>query len=59
MTTDIFDRYGRKLATLRQGQSWDGKYNGTEMPSGDYWYIIKLGNPNDNREFVGNFTIYR
>ncbi|MCC5654590.1 T9SS type B sorting domain-containing protein [Nostoc sp. XA013] len=59
ITTDIFDRYGRKLATLRQGQSWDGKYNGTEMPSGDYWYIIKLGNPNDNREFVGNFTIYR
>ncbi|MNJ86960.1 bacterial transduction protein [compost metagenome] len=59
ITTDIFDRYGRKLASLRQGQSWDGRYNGTEMPSGDYWYLIKLGNPNDNREFVGNFTIYR
>ncbi|MEZ0007299.1 gliding motility-associated-like protein, partial [Flavobacterium sp. 28YEA47A] len=59
ITTDIFDRYGRKVATLRQGQSWDGRYNGTELPSGDYWYLIKLGNPNDNREFVGNFTIYR
>jgi gliding motility-associated-like protein len=59
ITTDIFDRYGRKVATLNVGQTWDGKYNGVEMPTGDYWYIIKLGNPNDNREFVGHFTIYR
>jgi len=59
ITTDIFDRYGRKLATLRQGQTWDGRYNGTEMPTGDYWYLIKLGNPEDDRDFVGNFTIYR
>jgi gliding motility-associated-like protein len=59
ITTDIFDRYGRKLATLKQGQSWDCKYEGYEMPTGDYWYLIKLGNPNDDREFVGHFTIYR
>ena len=59
ITSDIFDRYGRKVATLRQGQTWDGKYNGVELPTGDYWYIIKLGNPGDNREFVGHFTIYR
>ncbi|WP_129583064.1 T9SS type B sorting domain-containing protein [Flavobacterium cyanobacteriorum] len=59
ITTDIFDRYGRKLAVLRQGQSWDGKYRGNELPTGDYWYIIKLGDPQDSREFVGHFTIYR
>ena len=59
ITTDIFDRYGRKLAVLRQGQEWDGKYKGNELPTGDYWYIIRLGNPQDNREFVGHFTIYR
>ncbi|MFV8346272.1 T9SS type B sorting domain-containing protein [Flavobacterium sp. ZB4P13] len=55
----VFDRYGRKLATFRQGQSWDGKYNGTELPSGDYWYILKLNAVKDAREFVGHFTLYR
>ena len=38
--TLIFDRYGRLLKELSQGQSWDGTYNGKEMPTGDYWYII-------------------
>lgn len=55
----VFDRYGRKLGTFRQGQAWDGTYNGTELPSGDYWYVLKLNNNKDDREFVGNFTLYR
>jgi large repetitive protein len=56
---EIYDRYGRKLIVLTYGQGWDGKYESLDMPSGDYWYIIKLNSPNDNREFVGNFTLYR
>ena len=55
----IFDRYGRKVGTYREGQSWDGKYNGQELPTGDYWYVLKLRNENDAREFVGHFTLYR
>ncbi|WP_157805352.1 T9SS type B sorting domain-containing protein, partial [Confluentibacter citreus] len=34
LTVDIFDRYGRKIATLRVGDLWDGNYNGKELPSG-------------------------
>jgi len=56
---DIFDRYGRKIATLRMGQSWDGTYNGKELPTGDYWYVVRLNDANDNRSFVGHFTLYR
>ncbi len=59
MTFDIFDRYGRKIATLRVGQKWDGKYNGKELPTGDYWYVVKLNDNLDDREFVGHFTLYR
>lgn len=59
LTFDIFDRYGRKIAALRIGDKWDGKYKGKELPSGDYWYIIRLNEPQDDREFVGNFTLYR
>lgn len=59
LTFDIFDRYGRKIATLKIGDKWDGKYKGIELPSGDYWYVVKLNEPNDKREFVGHFTLYR
>ncbi|MCB0473877.1 MAG: T9SS type B sorting domain-containing protein, partial [Flavobacteriaceae bacterium] len=38
---------------------WDGTYNGKLLPSGDYWYVVKLNDPTDNREFKGNFTLYR
>jgi len=56
---DIFDRYGRKVATLRQGQLWDGRYKGSELPTGDYWYVVKPNSPDVERDFVGHFTLYR
>ncbi len=59
LTFDIFDRYGRKIATLRVGEFWDGKYKGTELPTGDYWYVVKPNSTALNREYVGHFTLYR
>ena len=59
LTFDIFDRYGRKIATMKLGQKWDGRYNGKELPTGDYWYVVKLNDKKDDREFVGHFTLYR
>nr|WP_299071597.1 T9SS type B sorting domain-containing protein [uncultured Allomuricauda sp.] len=56
----IFDRYGRELYRMRYGDiGWNGIYNNSELPTGDYWYIIKLQGENDDREFVGHFTLYR
>ncbi|MBF02702.1 MAG: hypothetical protein CMP76_05345 [Flavobacterium sp.] len=57
--TYVFDRYSRKIITLHPGESWDGTYMGNELPSGDYWYVLKLNGETDAREFVGNFTLYR
>ena len=58
--TLIFDRYGREVYRIGpNGQGWDGFYQQTEMPSGDYWYVVKLNGEEDNREFVGHFTLYR
>ena len=59
LTFDIFDRYGRKVATYNIGQVWDGRYNGTELPTGDYWYVVKTNDANVDKEFVGHFTLYR
>nr|WP_298792779.1 T9SS type B sorting domain-containing protein [uncultured Allomuricauda sp.] len=56
----IFDRYGRELYRMGYGDAgWDGLYNNSELPTGDYWYIIKLQGENDDRELVGHFTLYR
>ena len=54
----IYDRYGRVVARLNQVSQWDGMYEGKELPSGDYWYVV---NQNDKREirYVGHFTLYR
>ena len=58
--TVIFDRYGREVYRMGiDDASWDGTYKTTELPTGDYWYIIKIKGQRDDREFVGHFTLYR
>jgi gliding motility-associated-like protein/uncharacterized repeat protein (TIGR01451 family) len=59
LTFDIFDRYGRKIANYRVGEVWDGRYNGNELPTGDYWFVVKTNDPTVDKEFVGHFTLYR
>jgi large repetitive protein len=55
----IYDRYGQELGSYRHGQFWDGSHQGVPLSSGDYWYLLKLNNSKDEREFVGHFTLYR
>ncbi|MGB5463381.1 MAG: T9SS type B sorting domain-containing protein [Aureibaculum sp.] len=56
----IFDRYQRLIVNYQGNQfAWDGTYKNKLLPSGDYWYIVKINDKNDNREFKGNFTLYR
>jgi len=57
--TLIFDRYGRLLKELGQRESWDGVYHGKPMPTGDYWYIMTLGEEGEDREYKGHFTLFR
>ncbi|WP_452224474.1 T9SS type B sorting domain-containing protein [Lacinutrix chionoecetis] len=59
LTFDIFDRYGRMVATLRVGEYWDGRYNGAELPTGDYWYVVQTNSSLLDKEYVGHFTLYR
>lgn len=58
LESSIYDRYGRKVAVIKVGESWDGTYNGQELPTGDYWFVVLL-NDGNNSEFVGHFTLYR
>ena len=53
----IFDRFGKLLKQISPlSQGWDGKYNGQNMPSEDYWYVIKL---QDDRVLKGHFALKR
>ncbi len=57
---NIYDRYGRAVFRLADSpEGWDGFYQDNTLPTGDYWYVIKLNGPEDSREFVGHFTLYR
>ncbi|MDJ0646518.1 MAG: T9SS type B sorting domain-containing protein, partial [Flavobacteriaceae bacterium] len=61
ISVQIFDRYQRLIATYQGNdqEGWNGIYKGKELPTGDYWYIVKLNEPTDDREFKGNFTLHR
>ncbi|MGB5236516.1 MAG: T9SS type B sorting domain-containing protein [Flavobacteriaceae bacterium] len=54
----IYDRYGRVVAILDQIDKWDGTYEGKELPTGDYWYVVNA-NDKEKQQYVGHFTLYR
>lgn len=54
----IFDRYGKKLVEYKGADTgWDGTYNGTPMPTTDYWYEIEI--EEIEKTYVGHFTLIR
>lgn len=53
----IFDRFGKLLKELDPlSPGWDGTFNGTPMPSDDYWFHITLL---DGRDFKSHFSLIR
>lgn len=56
-TLDIFDRYGRLLARLFEGDpEWDGRSGGRPQPADDYWYRLTLP---QGRVIQGHFALIR
>ncbi len=38
---EIYDRYGKLLTSFdKNSPGWDGKYNGENLPSTDYWFKV-------------------
>ena len=53
----IYDRYGKLLKKLTSPESsWDGTYNGRQLPSNDYWFKVVFI---DGIEKIGHFTLKR
>jgi len=56
----IFDRYGKLLKQISpSGAGWDGTYNGSPLPSSDYWFRVEYKEDETNKTFTGHFTIKR
>ena len=52
----IFDRFGKFIKELNSGSTWDGTYNGHELPSTDYWFVVTRQN---GKVFKGHFAMKR
>ncbi|MCO6146660.1 T9SS type B sorting domain-containing protein [Flavobacterium sp. NRK1] len=57
MKVDIFDRYGKHLTSFGSNSAgWDGTFNGTNLPSTDYWFVVTR---EDGRQLRGHFSMLR
>ncbi|NRD22715.1 T9SS type B sorting domain-containing protein [Winogradskyella litoriviva] len=53
----IFDRYGKLVKQLRPTDiGWGGTYNGSVLPSNDYWFILERQN---GKTYRGHFSLKR
>jgi gliding motility-associated-like protein len=53
----IFDRFGKLIAKIDPtGPGWDGTFNGSKLPTSDYWFTARL---QDGRLRKGHFSLVR
>lgn len=51
----IYNRFGKLLFTTNDPrESWNGTFNGSRLPTSDYWFTAFLGN---GKSFKGHFTL--
>jgi gliding motility-associated-like protein len=57
ITVHVLDRYGKIVNSFTGSNTgWDGTYNGRDLPSTDYWFVVKR---KDGREHKGHFSMIR
>ena len=56
----IYDRQGKLIKTLSHtSEGWDGTFNGSNMPSNDYWFVAEVKKDNTEFDVKGHFTLKR
>ncbi|MBX9888118.1 MAG: T9SS type B sorting domain-containing protein [Flavobacteriaceae bacterium] len=59
-TVSIFDRYGKLLQRFNTATNgWDGRYNGADLPSDDYWFSVNYILDGKEKIFKSHFTLKR
>ena len=58
MIVKIYNRWGQELfSSSGYPMPWDGKYNGVDLPTATYYYVIELNE--SDKVFNGTVTIKR
>jgi gliding motility-associated-like protein len=56
----IFDRYGKLIKQLSPaGAGWDGRLNGIDLPSTDYWFTVDYLENEQQKTFKAHFSLIR
>jgi gliding motility-associated-like protein len=56
----IYDRTGKLLKQISpSSEGWDGTYNGSQMPSSDYWFVVRYLEDGLEKEFKSHFSMKR
>jgi gliding motility-associated-like protein len=56
----IFDRYGKLLKQISpSGLGWDGRFNGADLPSTDYWFTVEYLENEQSKVFKAHFSLIR
>ncbi len=60
-TVFIFNRYGKLIKQLSPwSQGWDGSFNGQNLETSDYWFVVELVDQNgEMRRLRGHFSLVR
>jgi len=54
----IFNRFGKLLASIPPSGHWDGTYNGRTLPSDDYWFTVTVTDPEDiSTTYIKHFSL--
>lgn len=53
----IFDRFGKLITQINgEGAGWNGTFNGNQLSSSDYWFVLELTN---GKTVKGHFSLKR
>ena len=56
----IFDRFGKLIKQIVTGSpGWDGTFNGKELPSTDYWFVLDYEIKGEPKQLKGHFALKR
>ena len=55
IAVSIFDRFGRLVKQLQNGESWNGTFSAQPLVTDDYWFLIAY----NDKTFKGHFSLKR
>ena len=59
-TVEIFNQWGQQLYySVGYDSPWDGKYNGEDVPDGNYYYVINLNSDVEINQFKGALLVLK